>query len=68
MPRLPLRQRVPRTVLSLSLPLSEHARATRAAEMSGASLAEFIREAMRQRANRLLGKNDEKLTAVDAAA
>ncbi len=63
-PRQPRRERV---VLSLSIPLEpDYTRACRAAGLSDLTLSAFIREAMRQRANRVLGKDDQK--AGDAAA
>lgn len=53
--RKPLnRQTEPRTVVSLSMPLSEHVRNNRAAGMSGETLAEFLREAARRRCADLL--------------
>lgn len=58
----------PRAVVSVSVPLEpDYVRANRAAGMKGETIAEFVREAMRQRANRILGK-DADGTATDMAA
>lgn len=56
--------------MSLSIPLNpDYARACRAAAMNGETLSGFIREAMRHRANRVLGKDDQKVVeAVEAGA
>lgn len=60
MPRHSTRQpRSPRAVVSLSVPIDpDYTRANRAAGIRGETLAEFIREAMRLRANRILAKVD----------
>lgn len=50
--------------MSLSLPLEpDYTRACRAAGINGETLADYIRESMRQRANRVLGKDDQKVSA-----
>lgn len=64
MPRPSARQpRQVRAVLSLSIPIDpDYTRASRAASMRGESLSAWIREAMRQRANRQLGKDGPDLS------
>lgn len=63
------RTRSHRTVVSLSMPIDpDWKRATRAAGILHETLADFMREAIRQRANRVLGKHDEKVAALDVAA
>lgn len=66
MPRKPSR---PRAVLSLSLPLDpDYVRAHRAAVVKGETLAAFVREAMRQRANRILGRDQGDESPLSDAA
>lgn len=58
------RQTGPRTVVSLSMPIEpDWVRANRAAGLSGESLAEFIREATRQRVDALLTDEPPQLRA-----
>ena len=55
---------VPRTVISLSMPIEpDWVNANRAAGMSGGSLAEFIREATRQRVAKTLTDEPPRLRA-----
>ena len=58
----------PRAVISLSIPLEpDYVLASRAAGMLGESLSEFMREAIRQRTNRTIGKEADD-TPTDLAA
>jgi uncharacterized protein (DUF1778 family) len=60
--------RSPRAVVSLSMPLHpDWVRANRAAGVRSETLADFMREAIRQRANRVLGR-DPDATPADLAA
>lgn len=66
MPRKPSR---PRAVVSVSVPLEpDYVRANRAAGMSGESLADFVRAAMRHRANLILGHDAADDTPTNLAA
>ena len=69
MPRPSARQpRRERVVLSLSIPVDpDYARACRAAAMNDESLSAWIRESMRQRANRQFGKDDQRLNGATAS-
>lgn len=61
--------RKPRTIVTVSVPIEpDYTRACRAAGVNGETLAAFIREAMRQRANRVLGKDDQKVPVEAFAA
>lgn len=58
----------PRAVISLSMPIEpDWSRATQAARVKGETLADFMREAIRQRSNRILGR-DPEATPTDLAA
>jgi uncharacterized protein (DUF1778 family) len=58
----------PRAVISLSMPIHpDWSRATEAAKAKDETLADFMREAIRQRANRILGRESEQ-TPTDLAA
>lgn len=66
MPRKPFR---PRAVVSVSVPLEpDYVRANRAAGMTGETLAEFVRAAIRDRADLILGHDaaDDAPTTIAA--
>lgn len=57
---MPRKPSGPRAVLSVSMPVEpDWVRANRAAGMKGETLAAFVREAIRQRANRILARDGE---------
>jgi len=66
---MPRKPSGPRAVLSVSVPIDpDWTRANRAAGMKGETLAAFVREAMRQRANRILGRDAADDSPSDLAA